>query len=232
MLVNTLRTPKSDQTCIQSNMLAVFLLTTANDRCWWNHCRSLGSPGTSSLFAKPFKKGAGGLTVPTNDLYCDWFKVVIAIEVIIFLAFCSLSLCCRKTCLSGTVFVVAQSESVHSLHPILGLGHCTRASSKSIHRASFCPPVKLTGSKVEGRLMQSGDFLRMELMSECMEKWPVLLIQESTWSPSSPTILPQQHFMLLKILAPLQTAIAIYMGLIRAKQVSNTSKMGRLLTRQ
>ena len=33
---------KSDQTCTQANLLAVFPLNTARDKRWWNHCRSLG----------------------------------------------------------------------------------------------------------------------------------------------------------------------------------------------
>ena len=50
---------KSDQTCTQANMLAVFPLTTARDRRWWSHCRSLGSPEMStSFFARQLKKRA------------------------------------------------------------------------------------------------------------------------------------------------------------------------------
>jgi len=39
-------------------MLAVFPLTTARDRRWWCHCRSLGSSEIStSFFARQLKKG-------------------------------------------------------------------------------------------------------------------------------------------------------------------------------
>jgi len=42
----------------QANMLAAFSLTTARDRHWWSHWRSLGSPDTStSFFVRPLKKG-------------------------------------------------------------------------------------------------------------------------------------------------------------------------------
>ena len=50
---------KSDQTCTQANMLAVFPLTTARDSRWWSHCRSLGSPEMStSFFGRQLKKVA------------------------------------------------------------------------------------------------------------------------------------------------------------------------------
>jgi len=43
-------------------MLAVFPLTTARDRRWWSHCRSLGLPEMStSFFARQLKKGTGDL---------------------------------------------------------------------------------------------------------------------------------------------------------------------------
>ena len=52
MLVSTLRATKkrtdiSDLTCTQANILVAFLLTTARDRCWRSHWRSLGSPDIS-----------------------------------------------------------------------------------------------------------------------------------------------------------------------------------------
>jgi len=54
-----------------------------------------------------------GLAIHTTGLNCNWLKVVIPLEVIVFLAFCCFSLCCCKACLSGTAFVVAPSKSVH-----------------------------------------------------------------------------------------------------------------------
>jgi len=40
-------------------MLTVLPLTTARDRCWWRHCRSLGSPEMSTkFFARQLKKSA------------------------------------------------------------------------------------------------------------------------------------------------------------------------------
>jgi len=50
---------------------------------------------------------------------------------------------------------------------------------------------RLTGSKVEGRLMWVNDLLRIELMAECLGKRPAFLVQERPWSPSSSTILLQ-----------------------------------------
>ena len=57
--------------------------------------------------------------------------------------------------------------------------------------------------------MRVNDFLRMELMAECLGKRPAFLVQERPWSPSSSTILLQRHFVLSKILAPVRRAIAI-----------------------
>jgi len=95
-------------------MLAVFPLTTARDRRWWSHWRSLDSPDAStSFFVRPLKNGSG-LSIHTSGLNCHWLKVVIALEVMIFLAFCSLSFCGRKTSLSGRVFIVVLSKSVHN----------------------------------------------------------------------------------------------------------------------
>jgi len=57
--------------------------------------------------------------------------------------------------------------------------------------------------------MLVNDLLRMELMAKCLGKRPAFLVQERPWSPSSSTILPQQHFVLSKLLAPVWRAIAI-----------------------
>ena len=82
-----------DQTCTQANVLAVVLLTTAKDRRWWSHWCSLGSPDITSFFARPLKRG-GGHAIITSGFNCNWLKVVIALKVMVFFAFCSLSLCC------------------------------------------------------------------------------------------------------------------------------------------
>jgi len=58
-------------------MLAVFPLTTARDKRWWNHCFSLGSPGIStSIFARQLKSRAG-LVIHTSVFGCNWLKVII-----------------------------------------------------------------------------------------------------------------------------------------------------------
>jgi len=69
--------------------------------------------------------------------------------------------------------------------------------------------VSTTGSKVQGRLMRVNDLLRMEFLAECLGKRPAFLVQDKPFEPSSSTILPQRHFVLSKILAPVRRAIAI-----------------------
>ena len=44
--------------------------------------------------------------IHTSGPNCHWLKVVIALKVMIFLAFCNLSFCGCKTSLSGRVFIV------------------------------------------------------------------------------------------------------------------------------
>ena len=127
----------------------------------------------------------------------------------VFWAFCILSFCFRNISLSSSVIIICdgpEQKCTKLLHLILGLGPCTTRDPKSIHPASF---YHLSGCKVEGRLMRVCDILRMELMAECLGKQPVFLVQERPWSPSSSTILPQRHFVLSKILAPVRRAIAI-----------------------
>ena len=61
----------------------------------------------NKFLCKTTQKGGNGLATRTSGLNCHWLKVVIALEVMIFLAFCGLSLCGSKTSLSGRVFIVA-----------------------------------------------------------------------------------------------------------------------------
>jgi len=51
----------------------------------------------------------------------------------------------------------------------------------------------------------------IKLVDEYLGKWPVFLVQERSWTgaPAHKMILPQQHFVLSKILAPVWRAIAI-----------------------
>jgi len=74
-------------------------------------------PGVARLINKFLRKTTqnrgSGLAIHTSGLNCHWLKVVIALEVMIFLAFCNLSFCGCKTSLSGRVFIVALSKSVH-----------------------------------------------------------------------------------------------------------------------
>jgi len=72
------------------------------------------------------KRGSGltihtsGLAIYTSGLNCHWLKVVIALEVMIFLAFCDLSFCGRKTGLSGRAFIVTLSKSVSGNNFVAG----------------------------------------------------------------------------------------------------------------
>ena len=133
---------KSDQTCTQANMLAAVPLTKARDRHWCNHCHSLGSPDVwTSFFIRQLKKGALDLPcMPGFD--CDWLKIVIVTEVIVFSAVCNLSFHCCSACLSSAY----EQRCSQMSHPILGLDLCTRGS-KLIHQAFFYP---LSSSKTMG----------------------------------------------------------------------------------
>jgi len=60
---------KSDQTCTQANMLAVFPLTTARERRWWSHCPSLGSPELVVKFSNNLE-----ILLPFSRWAFDWCK--------------------------------------------------------------------------------------------------------------------------------------------------------------
>jgi len=60
---------------------------------------------------KTTQKRGSELAIHTSGLNCHWLKVVTALEVMIFLAFCGFSFCGHKTNLSGRVFIVALSKS-------------------------------------------------------------------------------------------------------------------------
>jgi len=78
----------------------------------------LAIPGVArhinKFLRKTTQKSGSGLTLHTSGLNCHWLKVVIALKVMIFLAFCNLSFCGCKTSLSGRVFIVALRKSVHN----------------------------------------------------------------------------------------------------------------------
>jgi len=110
---------RSDQACTQANnMLAVFPLTTARDRRWWSHYRSLMSPEMSTSFcATQLKKGAVDLPyTPVVSIATGWLKVVIVKKVIIFLAFVGLSISCYTAWHSGPDYVVTFCKGVHNCH--------------------------------------------------------------------------------------------------------------------
>jgi len=116
----------------------------------------------------------------------------------VFLEFCSFILRCCSACLSGAVFVASHTR----LRPLY--------QTPKVNPSSLLPTlVKPTSSKIEGRLSWHYDLLRIKLMAECLEVRPVFLMQESPCGPTS-TILLQWHFMLLKVLAPVRRAFAIW----------------------
>ena len=51
----------------------------------------------NKFLRKTTQKRGSGLAIHTSGLNCHWLKVVIALEVMIFLAFCDLSFCGRKS---------------------------------------------------------------------------------------------------------------------------------------
>ena len=72
------------------------------------------------FFRKTAQKRGSGFAIHTSGLNCQWLKVVIALEVMIFLAFCDLSFCGRKTGLSGRAFIVTLSKSVSGNNFVAG----------------------------------------------------------------------------------------------------------------
>jgi len=134
----------------------------------------------NKFLRKTTQKRGSGLAIHTSSSNCHWLKVVIALEVMIFLAFCGLSFCGCRTSLSGGVFIVALSKSVHNC--------CTHARLRPLYQGPKVRPsglllslVRPTGSKVEGRPMRVNDLLRMELMAERLGKRPAFLVQERPW---------------------------------------------------
>jgi len=85
---------KLDQTYTQAKikLLAAFLLTTARDRSDVT-VELLLLPGVTrhinKFLCKATQKMDGGLAIQiyTSGLNCNWFKVVIALEVMVFLAY-------------------------------------------------------------------------------------------------------------------------------------------------
>jgi len=68
----------------------------------------------NKFLRKTTQKRGGGLAIHTSGLNCHWLKVVIVLEIVIFLAFCGLSFCGHRTSLSGRVFIVALIKSVNN----------------------------------------------------------------------------------------------------------------------
>jgi len=91
----------------------------------------------NKFLCKTTQKRGSGLAIHTSGLNSHWLKVVVGLEVMVFLAFCNLSFCSCETCLFGRVFVVALSKSIHSccIPYLLGSGLCTKGP-RSGHPAS------------------------------------------------------------------------------------------------
>jgi len=65
-------------------MLAVFSRTTARDRRWWSHCRSLASLKCQRVSLQDSSRRGSGLAIHTSGFDCNWLKVVIVEKVIVF----------------------------------------------------------------------------------------------------------------------------------------------------
>ena len=77
------------------------------------------------------------LAIHTSGLNCHWLKVVIALEVVIFLAFCGLSFCGhRSQPVWQSLYSGLEQKCPQLLRPTPGSGLCTRGP-KSGHPASF-----------------------------------------------------------------------------------------------
>jgi len=111
----------SDQICTQANKPTAFFLNTARYRHWWSHWCSLWDHQTyQHIYSWGYSKKVQWSCHTHQGLNCNWLKVVIALEVMVFLAFCSLSLCCRKTCLPVWQCLSGpKQKSPQLLHPIL-----------------------------------------------------------------------------------------------------------------
>jgi len=96
-------------------MMAAFPLATARDRRWWSHWCFLGSPDTSTSSSKDHSKKGQRICHAYQWSNCHWLKVVFALEVMIdIFGILRPQLCGHKTSLSGGVFIVALSKSVHN----------------------------------------------------------------------------------------------------------------------
>jgi len=109
-------------------MLTAFPLTTASDRCWWSHWRSMGPPDIStSFFPRPLKKGAVDMQlVESGNCFGGHGNFSISQPSL------PQNLPVWHCLCSGL-----KQKWQQLLHPILGLGLCTRGP-KSIHPAFFC----------------------------------------------------------------------------------------------
>jgi len=102
----------------------------------------------NKFLCKTTQKRGSGLAIHTSGLNCHWLKVVIALEVMIFLAFCGLSFLGCKTSLSGRVFVVALSKSVHNCC----VPHQAQASVPGTQSQAIWPPsIVSQADRLQGR---------------------------------------------------------------------------------
>ena len=111
MVVSTLKAARKRTGKIRSNLYTGQYGGTNSPSQGQTLVEPLALPGVArhidKFLWKTTQKRGSGLAIHTSGLNCHWLKVVIALEVMIFLAFCDLSFCGRKTSLSGRVFVVA-----------------------------------------------------------------------------------------------------------------------------
>jgi len=91
----------------------------------------------NKFFRKTTQKRGSGLAIHTSGLNCHWLKVVISLEVMIFLAFCDPQLLwLQNQPVWRSLYSGPEQKCPQLLHPTPGSGLCTRGP-KSGHPASF-----------------------------------------------------------------------------------------------
>jgi len=105
---------KSDQTCTQANAGGV-----PSDRGQRQALvEPLSLPGVAwnvnEFLCKTAQEGGSGLAVHTSGFDCNWLKVVIVKNVIVFPAFVGLSISCCTAWYSSTDYVVTFCKGVHN----------------------------------------------------------------------------------------------------------------------
>jgi len=155
-------------------MLRVFPLSTARDRRWWSHCRSLGRPKCQRVSFQDSSRWGSGFAMHTSGFDCHWLKVINVKKVIVFPAFVGLSISCYTAWYSGTDYVVTFCKGVHNCCVPQGSCLYTRVKPSGL----LLSLVRPKGLKAEGKPIRVNDRMRMEFMTECLGMRPAFLMQE------------------------------------------------------